>query len=533
MLEEKFIDKSTYVMDSSVEAMGDSIAEIEGFYEKVLFFDRDVILFPLLQKGTVDFETGKQLIIDKIGRYMNNLQYVDSTFIYTHSNQDYIFQSKNYSVEKSNWIYSDLTNTSFDNNIHKYEWTLVVFKNKYFLRKYFPFVNDMDVGILIDINKLTANALSDDNSFIFDSSGNPVVYNVYPALDKKFEDAFVIDGVHKEYDQISYDDGGQYIIGKRISGTELFLLSVISKDSIYDMVFFNRAFSILLVACGFIILGVAFFLRRQLSVPMANLVSAMSLIGEEGDLNININTTNSYEFNILTQKFLEMLTQIKKLKIDVYEQELIVSNSEIKILQNQINPHFFMNSLNIIYSLAELKNYELIKKMATHLVNYFRFAVGANRSIVTCEEEVEHLLNYLEIQKLRYKDQMDYEITIREDHLKILLPPLTLQPFVENSIKHGFIKGKRKFCVSVRSRSDESHIYFVICDNGVGLSEEQLVMLNSTAEDDKHQNIGVWNVRKRLEKYISGVSVQFFSETGDGTTVVISLPLIGGELPHV
>jgi two-component system, sensor histidine kinase YesM len=271
-------------------------------------------------------------------------------------------------------------------------------------------------------------------------------------------------------------------------------------------------------------------LQRVLIGPFSALIRGMRRIGQ-GKLDTRLPVSGRGEFAFLIQVFNDMAQQIRALKINVYEEKLRVQQAEYKHLQVQINPHFYMNSLNIIYNLAVLKDYQTLKKMALHLADYFRFTVHSNRSLILLSEELKHISNYMEIQRLRYPDNLSYEISLPEELSQMELPPLTLQPFAENAVIHGFKNRNLPFNIHIAAERDQGEdgldrIVLTVRDTGAGFEEE---WLNEFAAADwrtmQGEHVGIWNVMRRLHLQYGEAATVTLANTGDGAMVTLVIPL--------
>lgn len=308
-----------------------------------------------------------------------------------------------------------------------------------------------------------------------------------------------------------------------------FMLAIPEATMLRALPFFQKA--IYVVPFG--VLAALFFyfilLQQILIGPFYALIRGMRRIGQ-GMLDTRLHTTKRGEFGYLMTVFNDMADQIRSLKINVYEEKLRVQQAEYKHLQVQINPHFYMNSLNIIYNLAVLRDYQTLKKMALHLADYFRFTIHSNRSQITLAEELKHIANYMEIQRLRYPDNLTYEIVLPEELKEIELPPLSIQPFTENSILHGFKNRNQDFCLSVTVSEESSpkgaKVLIAIRDTGVGFSEEWLREFNAEAWRTAHGgHVGIWNVLRRLSIHYGEESSVTLGNTSNGAEVLIRLPI--------
>ena len=206
----------------------------------------------------------------------------------------------------------------------------------------------------------------------------------------------------------------------------------------------------------------------------------------------------------------------------------LLAAAELKALQAQINPHFLFNSLTVIGSLCRtnpLKARDLI----SHLSNIFRKNLSLNKELVDLEIELNHVRSYVEIEKARFADKMDIIYDI-DPNLYCLLPPLTLQPIVENSIKHGLLPKKNGGIVKITIKMEDRQLRITVEDNGVGIASEKLPGL--LREDNQHKDsIGINNVNQRLVGMFGenhGLKIE--SSEGKGTIVTLTIPCMASEL---
>ncbi|WP_219638895.1 sensor histidine kinase [Cohnella sp. CFH 77786] len=275
------------------------------------------------------------------------------------------------------------------------------------------------------------------------------------------------------------------------------------------------------------------FLQSVVFRPLIELIRGMRKLGQ-GRFDIRLPVNRSSEFAFMSSSFNQMAEQIEKLKIDIYEEQLRVQRAEYKHLQVQINPHFYMNSLNIIYNLAALKDFKSVQKLSLHLADYFRFLMQSNRPVVALEDEIRHIGHYLEIQIVRYVTKLGYEIDVKPHHFRTEIPPLMIQPFVENSVIHAFNKRVQDgslFRIAIRSEdeADESGRYVVlrVSDNGPGFPDAMLRELENGAylSGNGEQHLGIWNVLRRFRMlYGEAGGISFRNAEEGGAVVEIRLP---------
>lgn len=232
-------------------------------------------------------------------------------------------------------------------------------------------------------------------------------------------------------------------------------------------------------------------------------------------------TINNIEKSIITGVGQLISTQLIYNSMDYYSS--LRSKAELKALQAQINPHFLFNALNTISAMCRTEPLTA-RKLLINLSNYFRATIETSPDLVDINKELNTVLYYLEIEKARFGDRFDIEINI-SPNIDVKVPPLTLQPLVENAIKHGLIgskKGKGRIVISVTKHSD-CYILKVL-DDGCGMDEELAhKVLRGQCGDNK---IGLYNVHQRLkEVYGENNGLIIRSELGKGTEVSFNIPI--------
>jgi two-component system sensor histidine kinase YesM len=208
------------------------------------------------------------------------------------------------------------------------------------------------------------------------------------------------------------------------------------------------------------------------------------------------------------------------------EQEKQRRHAELALLQSQVNPHFLYNTLDTIVWLIESGEINGAVKMVASLSNYFRFSLSRGKSVITLEEEEQHVRSYLEIQQMRYSDIMDYEIDI-PDHLKqYIIPKLTLQPLVENALYHGIKNRRRKGVIRLTGREDCGLIILEVMDDGRGMSEERLEEVKASIGDSQGEGFGLRTVHQRIQiLFGSEYGLTIESKLDVGTKVIVTIPM--------
>jgi two-component system sensor histidine kinase YesM len=365
--------------------------------------------------------------------------------------------------------------------------------------------------------------------------------------------------IHRTMDTLTkYVDkmGVQIEQGSRVADNELVLdnirgVSDVVEESIQEYMLFevnqaeqqykqNRArFNSLAIAymillpctIGFSVFA-AWLISASIYRPIKKLHDVTTTI-TKNDLQVLVNSENVNEITELGNNFNIMIGRIRELlNAKVKEQENL-KKAELKALQAQINPHFLYNTLDTIVWMAEAKKTDQVIEIVRALSSFFRIALSKGKDWISIRQEIEHVRSYLAIQKMRYRDILDYKIEVDEDLLDATILKLTLQPLVENALYHG-IKNKRNGgTIIVRAqRIGTDLVRLEVQDDGVGFTPYKLAQIRTMLNDDsdevssKEGGFGLENVNKRIKLYYGkqyGLYVQ--SEYLEGTQVVARIPL--------
>ncbi|MBO9600120.1 MAG: histidine kinase, partial [Cohnella sp.] len=210
--------------------------------------------------------------------------------------------------------------------------------------------------------------------------------------------------------------------------------------------------------------------------------------------------------------FNSMVTQIQELFEKVYLEQIHVREARLKQLQSQINPHFFYNCFSFISSMAKLKNNSAIVAMSENLSHYYRYTTRQERDFVSLSEELDFVGSYLEIQKLR-RNQLKVSIELPPRLRRIEIPPLIVQPLVENAVLHGIEEKSGEGLIQLTVSEVQGQFRIIVDDNGRGMDEtgrRELARRLSAPMDDK-TGCGLWNVNQRMQLRFgekSGMSIE-------------------------
>ncbi len=276
------------------------------------------------------------------------------------------------------------------------------------------------------------------------------------------------------------------------------------------------------------------YMNRWIIRPVRKLNDAMEEISR-GNMDYRIEEEKSLsgsEFERMNREFNRMMEEVSSLKIHVYEEQLEKQDIRLKFLSQQIRPHFILNTLNILYS-YEKEEYPLIQKMILCLSRYFRYIVNANQDAVPLRAEMDHIRNYFEIQQARYPDTYFSFVEYDESISGCLVPPLLIQNFAENSIKHSIKIGNKIDIFVIAQPLGGDRIRIRMLDTGQGIAPEVVEKINEFRRTGVRQEglgIGIQNAIERLT-VLYGADTKFEIQRDEphGTRIESVLPLRHGE----
>lgn len=250
----------------------------------------------------------------------------------------------------------------------------------------------------------------------------------------------------------------------------------------------------------------------------------------QGDFSARAEVNTGDEVEVLADSVNIMTESIKGFVLKIKEDESKMRRADLRLLQEQINPHFLYNTLDAIVWLIEGNDSDKAVKMVMSLSEFFRLVLSKGKEYITIQEEEMHIRSYLSIQQVRYRDILEYEIRIEPELYQYKILKLTLQPLVENSLYHGIKYKRAKGRILVTGTMSEGEIHFTVEDNGVGMEAEELKNLQSEIMkpcQDTGKGFGLANVNERIrmnfgEQY--GMTID--SQAGRGTRVEIVIPAV-------
>lgn len=284
------------------------------------------------------------------------------------------------------------------------------------------------------------------------------------------------------------------------------------------------------------------YIRQWMIKPITRLTERLSQLGDSIPPSEFFISEGILEIDKANDKLNKVIFDMQELKIREYHSQLELKKIELNYLKNQIRPHFYLNMLSMIHSMLQTKNYKEIEELTILTSNYLRHLFMANQDFSELKDEVQHIKDYLEIQRIRYGNSIYFSLNYNDDLQNTLVPSLLLQTFIENAIKHGFsFQDLFTILLSIKKVKTENSDYIQICieDNGPGFSEEILSKLNqkqSLITEDGH-HIGITNTIERLNLlYPNDYTITFENNEEGGAKILLLIPykiIDGGYNEHL
>ena len=423
----------------------------------------------------------------------------------------------------------------FDDPSYRYYWVVSLSRTVELTRN----GNSMLGVLLVDMNyssieQLLEKANTDtsgeyvylmapDGEIIYHPKQNLIHMGLYEENNTEaagYEDTTVKENFHGEK---------RLVTVKTISYTGWKLISVVPMKSFSMGMTGMRNLVVLLVALT--VLAVVILnqmVSARISKPLRRLNDSVKE-WEAGNMNPDIYIGGSMEVEHLGKTLRSTVAQIRQLMDDIVVEQEEKRKSELDALQSQINPHFLYNTLDSIVWMITGERYDDAVFMITQLASLFRISLSKGKTVIKIEDEIKHARNYMNIQKIRYKNSFEVDFQIEEDILDGCIVKLVLQPLLENAIYYGmeFMDGEGE--IHVRGYRKDKDVYLEVEDNGLGMPEEEAAeLLNGKERPHKHgSGVGLVNVHSRLKlRFGEAYGLVIHSCPDEGMMVQIHIPYI-------
>lgn len=366
--------------------------------------------------------------------------------------------------------------------------------------------------------------------FLTDKTDN-IILPANKSFQKKDKINKLLVNTNTKDETIYYKNKEYYVLTTSIKDTDLLLGMFFPRDQIMAPIKKIRFWIIILILSLGLSLIFIFISYRNLLLPIHRLVFGMREV-KKGNLDVVIKEEDKGEYGFLQSQFNNMVSQLKAMINEVYVEHLKYQQAQLNFLQSQINPHFLYNCLNFIYEMAKGKNNEGAARMAIYLGRYFRYATKANQDMIKLKNELSNIETYIEIQKMRYPDKINYHVDVPEDVKEILIPGLSIQPIIENAIVHGIEETNRPGTIWVKSRKKDDLVKIIIEDNGKGIAGEELKKIRKKLKNTEEikSGYGLSNPHLRLKlKFGERAGIKIEKKKPYGTRVIVSIPFKQGR----
>ena len=362
--------------------------------------------------------------------------------------------------------------------------------------------------------------LGNDGTFL---AGNPEYADYY-------ESGFATDRiVHKA---IYTDRKEKLISGCKVAGMPIVIMKVSSYGTegipfrfIYILFFLLIVFVALMIFTGV-------FIRRNITDPVFALSDAMEKNRTSGELRKIDTEVSSSELERLKGDYNNMIDHVNELISKLMDNEKILQKAEMRVLQEQIKPHFLYNSIETIGFLALDAGADNVHDALETMGSFYRNFLSKGGRDIPLSTEVRIVKDYLSLQKLRYGGIIEDEYDIEPGTEDMIVPKLILQPLVENSIYHGIRLKGEKGLISIKSFKDDAGLHVIVRDTGIGMSEEKIRKVLSQRKEDRPAeadiSFGLWGTIERIRIYTDNKdAVSIRSEIGEFTEIEILIPTEG------
>lgn len=491
-------------------------------------------------------------VSDNVYRVLQNILNIQSNAnfvaVINGRNEKYVYNGNSGMTETN---FEEIYETDYNENIKNQDSNNIVFSfsnhyyrgKKYTLTAYFPVFSSQHVGEIngtivmnLDDNILTQlqkkRKVPYSQMYLTDMEGRIVSGNQEKESADKVRYGKWLKGnsgsIQKEGKLINYQKVGEwnyYLIDEM----PLFYLY---KDCI-------GVIGILLISTVIIMLIAVIISRKligSLYAPMNKIIQKMNAVSK-GNLRTRIsNTDMDRDSQQLADGFNLMMNEIDVLLGKVKKEQEQLNQMKLNSLQSQIQPHFLYNTLECIHWQAASEGNHEVSTMVKALAKFYRICLSKGEDIIPLATELEHIRQYIIIQNMRYGDIIDMEILIPKQYETILIPKITLQPLVENSIYHGIkVKEGRTGKIWIYVEPSEKDFYLVVSDNGERLNQKQIQHINeSLSFFDRDIGYGINNVNKRIElMFGKKYGLKFYQNEKSGISVKIKLPGTAEESENV
>ncbi|MFA9462778.1 MAG: sensor histidine kinase [Velocimicrobium sp.] len=371
-----------------------------------------------------------------------------------------------------------------------------------------------------------------DYIYLVDSNGNIIYHPKQKLIDSQVvkennvKEVDYEDGSHSE----NFEGEKRIVTVKTVAYTGWKIIYITPYSTFNMSLNQTRFFVILIISVMMLVMIVVNqFVSAQIAKPIKRLNNSVKGL-ENGNLDVVIyEGGGSDEIEHLGKSLNSVVVQLKKLMEKIVIEQEEKRKTELDALQSQINPHFLYNTLDSIVWMIEGERYSEAICMVTDLASLFRISLSKGKNIISLRDEILHAKNYMNIQKIRYKDKFEIFYEIDEEIYEYQTVKLVIQPLLENAIYYGVEAMYEEGEIIFRGYKKGTSIFIDIIDNGLGMTEDTVenLLTNNTRKRAKGSGVGLQNVHTRIQlRYGKEYGLIIKSQPDEGTKVTIQLPAI-------
>lgn len=537
VVREQVAESQQSLLSMHANDMDAKLTQINHYLLGSAFQHAGITSLMLNEQGSDEYTLTRIQVLNQMNKDIANYKNVEMLFVYATQNEDLLTTEPGPNISKMiREELADVMRSSEKRTVFLQSWQVIELRGSLWLMRLEQ--NDFNVytGALISASSLMEpiqNVMADGEGtgqvLLLNQTGE-MLHSVPSASQGAAKGLHLKKVSGKLYDSILVEGEKMLVVEKDSIQSDMRLVALLPESRLLQrLVTFQTIINLMPFAAAILLLLLLFFLRRVVLKPIVQLVRGMRKI-KDGDLAYRLEHSATMEFEWITGNFNDMVSEIKDLKIHVYEEQLRLSKAEIRQLQLQIHPHFLLNSLNVVFHLIQSSEIKLAQRMIRYIMDYFRFVTRSAVAIVRVEDEIQHIVTYLEIQKMRFPQFLDFEVDVDSQLKDASLPAVLFQPFVENAIIHGFRIRRQRFLIRISVESDpeqpDGGLIIRIMDNGTGFEEDQLKAFANASFKHNQEHLGVVNVYERLRMhYGARAKLLFGNRPEGGAEVTMWIPL--------
>lgn len=517
----------------------------------------DNIETSLREKYDIDMSSGFEKAKDvsrKLWLLKKSYPYVSSIYIYDVKNQCF-YHSENKFIHEPQFETTDLYK-KFIANENYYEWKntrnvpgMSWESDKGYLTCALPLKENVKEKVLgyifisVDIKEIFEYIedfeIIDSRNLFLISEDNQLLGAASNLSEEELEEITKYESASSKT-EVYLDEQSNYLYMEESPNTGLKYGMLIPYQNIYSPIY--RIWKLALIFM-LPVIAMAFFLSyifsKKMYSPIFTLMEHMKTVVLVDSERTSIKKTlieekREDEFGILYESFNQMVVENRNLMKELEDEQEKQKLIQLRLFQEQINPHFLYNTLNSIYCLSNIYRVQEIADLSEALTNFYRLSLNKGKEMITVRNTLQHIRYYLKIQNVRYRGRYELKINVKESLKDVLIPELIVQPLVENCIEHGLKDVKYSPVISLIIEDINEQLKISVSDSGCGISRPKLHEIQKILEsgmDEALDAFALKNIHDRLKLYYGeNSSLNIYSETGKGTKIEIVIPMENGGL---